>query len=567
MLVRLSIQNLALIEEVDVEFEGGFTIITGETGAGKSILIEGLEFVLGRRGGADMIRSGTDRCSVEAGFILDIEGYTGRRLRDTGIEGVEERGELVLRRVVTSDGRGRSQINGETVPVRILREVGGLLIDIHGQHDHQSLLNVDRHREFLDEFGEHRGLLDQVGEAYRAMQTAEERLADYRRQKRLAVERREFAEFQLNEIEAVHPKPGEDELLTQELALLEHTEQLSATSGVLKNLLYDSPRSVVDLLGMAVRTVEEAASVDRRLAEPLERMMSLRYEAEDLATFFREYAERIVFDPQRLEGIRDRIAALNRLKKKYGGGIDEVVVKQEELRREIALSDELNEIIAGEERKVEECRSSLGRFCAELSQKRHNTAERMEVEVERALRKLGIPSATFRVNLVTEVGDDGQVEIDGQRYVVSVHGAEKVEFFLSTNAGEEPKPLVRVASGGEVSRVMLALKSTFALADATPTLIFDEIDTGISGRIAEAVGRALLDLSAFHQVICITHLPQIASAGTSHLSVTKREKGGRTVTDVYQLTPGERQEEIARLLGGEQISPATRRYAEELLRR
>ncbi|MBI4529983.1 MAG: DNA repair protein RecN [Candidatus Latescibacteria bacterium] len=565
MLSRLSIHNLALIEEVDVEFDGGFTIMTGETGAGKSILIEGLEWVLGGRGGTDMIRSGTDRCIVEAGFTIDSEGYTGKRLRDLGIEEGEEYGEVLLRRMITPDGRGRCQMNGVTVSVRMLREVGSLLVDIHGQHDHQSLLDVERHREFLDAFGGYRERLEQVSAAYGALQTAERRLADDHERERLASERHELAEFQLREIEAVDPQPGEDETLTQELTVFEHAELLLNTAFVMKNLLYDGQRSIADLLGEAVRAVEEAVSTDRRLTEPLERITSLRYEAEDLATYFREYAEQIVFNPAHLERIRERIATLSRLKKKHGGGLREVLVRREELRRELSLSDELRKIIVEGEREVEQLREHLGRLCTELSRERRDAANRLETEVERMLGKLGIPSAIFRVDLQTGMSDRGGVEIDGQRYTVSAHGVEAVEFFLSTNAGEEPKPLVRVASGGEVSRVMLALKSTFAATDATPTLVFDEIDTGISGRIAEAVGRALLDLSAFHQVICITHLPQIASMGSSHISVVKTEKKGRTITDVHRLTPDERKEEIARLLGGEQISFVTRRHAEELL--
>jgi DNA repair protein RecN (Recombination protein N) len=565
MLSRLSIHNLALIEEVDVEFDGGFTIITGETGAGKSILIEGLEWVLGGRGGTDMVRSGTDRCIVEAGFTINPEESTGKRLRDLGIEGGEEYGEILLRRMMTSDGRGRCQINGVTVPVRMLREVGSLLVDIHGQHDHQSLLDVERHREFLDAFGGYRELLEQVGAAYGALQTAERCLADTCERERLASERRELAEFQLREIEEVDPQPDEDETLTQEFTVLEHAEQLLSTAFVLKNLLYDDQRSIADRLGEAVRAAEDVVSLDRRLTEPLERMISLRYEVEDLATYFRDYAEQIVFHPSHLERIRERVATLSRLKKKHGGGLRGVLARREELRRELSLADELRKTIVERERDVERLREHLGRLCIELSQKRRDAANRLEVEVERALGKLGIPNAIFRVELRTVVRDRGGVEIDGQHLAVSASGLEEVEFFLSTNVGEDPKPLVRVASGGEVSRVMLALKSTFAAADATPTLVFDEIDTGISGRIAEAVGRALLDLSAFHQVICITHLPQIARMGSSHISVVKIEKGGRTITDVHRLTPDERKEEIARLLGGEQISFVTRRYAEELL--
>lgn len=567
MLSRLTIQNLALIEEVEIEFRDGLTVMTGETGAGKSILIEGLECVLGGRGGVDLVRAGADRCTIEACFTVPPGRQVHKLLGEYGIEDGDDPGEIILRRVVAPEGRGRSQVNGVTIPTRTLRAIGAALVDIHGQHDHQSLLTVSRHREFIDAFGEYQELLEKVEAAYGAFQNAGHVLEESLARLRIAADMRDLVEFQLREIESVDPSPGEDDSLAAELATLDNAEQLQASALEMRDLLYDGSRSVVDILGEAARVAEAAASIDGRLAGVLERISSLRYEAEDVAGILRHYSDGVRSDPVRLEVVRERLASLNRLKRKHRGTLSDVIRKRDELKRDLDLSNTAAGSVADNEQLLAECRSNLSLLCAELSRARRDAADRVACQVIRLLEKLGIAGASFSVDLRTTESKDGPIEIDGRTCAVSAHGVDDAEFMISTNLGEELRPLVKTASGGEISRVMLALKSALAAADATPTLVFDEIDTGISGRIAEAVGRALLDLSAFHQVICITHLPQIARMGSEHIAVVKTEKKGRMVTDVRRLTPADREEEIARLLDGERISSIARRHASELLAR
>ena len=568
LLRRLYIKDLALIEGADVELSPGLNIITGETGAGKSMLIGALGLILGERADTDSVRKGAERCMVEGTFELSEGHPILQKLDDIGVSASDEDTYLfILRREVSSDGKSRCFANGSSITSRTLRQIGDLLVDLHGQHDHQSLLKVDEHVEFLDGFGRLTGLVQKVEKAHRELGDAKKSISELEWQKERLEEKRELEAFQLNEILEADPKIGEDDDLERGRSVLENSQFLSETGSGLLDMLYEGEDSVVDRLGRGERQMSDAARIDNELSSKLSQFQELIYRVEDLADFFRDYVQKIQSDPGRLEEVGERLVLLERLKRKYGQTLDNVIKYMETLERELGLSDAIDEQI-GEARslfvKIEE---KFSKLCAELSRKRDLSGRKLSLKVNDALGDLGMERAKFRVDLMrTEVGEGGAV-IDGRRFEAGPKGAERTEFYISTNPGEGEKPLKRIASGGEVSRIMLALKSILADVDSVPLLVFDEIDIGISGRIADAVGKKLRQLSASHQVISITHLPQIASYAEEHLCVIKEVKGRRSITSVVTLDEDQRKEELAKLIAGEDISDVTKRYAEELLSR
>ena len=564
MLRRLHVKNFALIEDVEIEFGAGFNVITGETGAGKSVLLGSLGLILGERGDTDMIRDGATKCTVEACFEFP-EGHPAvSRLQETGVE-VED-GELILRRELSMTGRSRCFVNGLSATVATLRATGNLLVDMHGQHEHQSLLNVESHLVFLDGFGGLEALAEQVRASYETLSGLKRELRELRDRRRAMEERRDLELYQLEEIAVAAPEPSEDERLERERTVLENAEMLSQVAEELCESLYDAEDSVVDRLATSLRSLESAAKMDLSLRKRVGDLDALRYAIEDLAAFFREYAAQIESDPQRLGEIRERLELLERLKRKHGGSIESVLTLKRELESRVDLSDRLETEVARVEEAIGEALRSFSDLCIRLAAGRRKAADRLGAQVERELKGLGMGRTSFAVHTTMRGDPEGEVEIEGARYRAGPAGLETVEFFLSTNPGEPKRPLAKIASGGEISRIMLALKSTLAEADAVPALVFDEIDIGISGRIAEAVGRKLGSLSRSHQIISITHLPQIASLGERHFTVLKEVRRGRSITRAQVLGESERAEEVARLIAGEEISDTAMRHAEEMLR-
>lgn len=564
MLRRLHIVNYALIEDVEIEFGPRLNIITGETGAGKSILIGALGLLLGARAHPEMVRTGAERCLVEGIFDLSPQHACLPLLADMGIEAAE--GELILRREVTAEGRGRSFANGVAVPVQALKQIGRLLVDLHGQHDHQSLLDTERHLDFLDGFDGATGLVEQTGEACRALAEAERTLEGLRARAKDLKERRDFQAFQAEEIRAADPKSGEDERLEQERSVLENAERLAEEASQLADLLYQAEDSVVDRLGQVARLAEDIARMDASLAGKAEEIRSLLYGAEEVGRFFVSYAQGVEANPARLQEVEDRLALLSRLKKKYGGTLEEVIARRKALERDLALSGRLDEELASAEQAVCQRRAAFSALCASLSARRQEAAGRLEKAIEAALLDLGMARATFRVELSRTESPAGPVEVEGVRYEAGPRGVDRAEFYLSTNPGEDIRPLAKVASGGEISRIMLAMKGVLAGTDSVQVLIFDEIDIGISGRIAEVVGRKLKSLSRTYQTISITHLPQIAKMADRHFSVYKETRRSRTVTRVRLLEGDARAQELAKLMGGLKVSRLTLKHAEEMLK-
>lgn len=551
MLSRLHVVHYALIDDVEIEFEEGLNIITGETGAGKSILIGALGLVLGMRASADVIRTGEDRCRVEAEFRIPPGHPIRATLGEQGIDLDEDA--VILRREVLAEGRSRCFANGLAIPARSLQVLGKILVDLHGQHDHQSLLDPERHLDFLDGYGRLGDVCAEVGEAYQQLARKEQALKRSQEESRRLQERRELLEFQVREIAEAAPLPEEDQKLAAERSLLEHSERLVETASQLETLLYEGDDSVADRLGGAERFLADVERMDPSLVAQSDELKNIRYGIEELARFFGDYGRGLEPNPERLEEITERLELLARLKKKYDGDLGSVLAYAATAEKELTRSAALDESVAELTDEIEKARAVLESACARLSVARGVAAKKMATVIEGALSELGMPSARFQVRL--EPGP------------ATATGAETAEFHCSMNPGEDIRPLVKVASGGEISRIMLAMKSVLSQTDSVQVLIFDEIDIGISGRIAEVVGRKLQNLAKVTQTISITHLPQIAKMADQHFSVRKDVAKGRTRTRVVQLAADDRAEELAKLLGGEEISELTMEHAREMLSR
>ncbi|MFH1570200.1 MAG: DNA repair protein RecN [Gemmatimonadota bacterium] len=564
MLCRLRIGNFALIESADIEFGAGLNVITGETGAGKSILLGALYSILGGAVSADLVRSGSDSGAVEGLFELDPDGPAAAALRDLEVEADE--GQLVLRRELRAEGRSRAFVNDRLVPVRRLREVGACLVDLHGQHEHQSLLNASAQRRFLDESGGLARHAEAVAAACRAWRAAAAEEATLRAEQRSLQEAEELRRYQLEEIVRLAPQPGEDEDLERQVRVLENQTELVKSTQQLYEALYGGEEATVAQLGRARRELERLAGLDPALTERAAAVSELLYRVEDLAEGLRAYAGDAEADPGRLEEMHLRLEDLRRLRHKHGGTLEGVLERRRELEAQEERSDDLDRAVERAAERVRQCLASYDAACRALSLGRREAAARLSVQVAEGLRSLGMADAAFQVDLDRAEEAAGPVEEEGRRYRADERGLESVTFRICANRGERVLPLASVASGGEISRIMLVLKSLIAARDAVGTLVFDEIDVGISGRIAAAVGRQLAALSGSHQTIAITHLPQIASLADHHFAVRKRLEGGRTVTEVRRLSAGERAEEIAQLLAGETVSATARRHAREMLK-
>jgi len=564
MLERLYIKNYALVDELTVTFHEKFNIITGETGAGKSILIDALSLLLGEKADVTVLRTGAEKAIVEGVFRLENAEELGARLREADIDLTDK--ELIVRREILATGRSRAFVNDTPVPNSLLEEIGDLMVDLHGQHEHQSLLKPQQHVDFLDAYGSLQALRAEVAEAYHRVMDLRTKLRELQEKEKSLRERRELFTFQLREINQVDPKEGEEEELLRQEKILQNSERLFQSTAALYQDLYEAEGSVAEKLSAAAKLLDELAAIDPRFQALKEECESARVTIEEIAESLSRYHAGIEFDPERLETLQDRLGRLSFLRKKYGGTLSDILDYRRRLQEDLALIENYDEEIAKLQRRVDQARAGLAETCMALSEKRKEVATRLEKEVVEALGALGMGAARFEVQIQWKADPEGLLEREGVTYRASPKGMDLVEFFISANPGEDLKPLAKVASGGEISRIMLALKSILADADRVPVLVFDEIDLGISGRVAQAVGRSLRGLSSSHQLICITHLPQIASMAHHHFVVEKHSDGTTTWTRIRELAPEERPVEIARLIGGEKITKTAIRSAEELLK-
>jgi DNA repair protein RecN (Recombination protein N) len=567
MLKALTIKNYALIEELTVEFSSGLVIITGETGSGKSIIIDALGLILGARSSADVVRKGSDRAVVEGTFHIAGNGKLNQILDENGIPAGDE---LIVRREVSSKGQSRCFIADSPATLALQKQVGELLVDLHGQHEHQSLLRIDTHIAMLDDFGGLDGIVAEFQIARKKLREVCEELDGLRQRERQLAEKKEFYEFQIAEIDAVAPRAGEEEELERELKILENAEKLFAITGSLYGMLYDGEQSVHDLLVIVRNQLQDLAVIDNQFTDAAKECASAGAVVSELAKFIQGYNARVEFNPERLDALRDRLGKLALLKRKYGGSVESTLAHREKIGQEVLLAENFNEVIDRLTRELGESRAVCSAIAGRLSAKRHDIAKKVDRAVVGELEKLGVRHARFTTRILqTELSSGGEgpdfVSAGRKNVRLNQRGYDDVEFFISTNLGEEDMPLVRVASGGEVSRIMLALKSILAKSDRLPVLIFDEIDVGVSGRVAQAVGRSLKNLSDFHQVIAITHLPQIAGLADAHFAVEKAERGTRTTTGMRRLSLEEQVHEVARLLSGAEVTDAGLLGARELM--
>ncbi len=565
MILELSVRNVSLIPELRLSLEDGLTVLTGETGAGKSILLGALTLLLGERATAETLRSGAESASVEALFDVGGVPAVAELLERHGLPPCED-GTLVIRREISRSGRGKCFGNGGLTTLAVLAELGSELVDLHGQHEHQSLLQRHRQRDLLDDWAGLAELRREVADGYArvaAARQARERLAMDEAER---VRRLDLLAFQIGELTAAGLAPGEREALTEERGRLANAERLlTAVQEARERLHGDEAAAVEAVLGRTVTALSPLAAYDARFAAWADALNAAGVQVADVAAGLADFADEFEADPARLEAVEERLEALQRLLRKYGGSEEEALAflaRAETERAGLERRDEELERLAREE---QDHTTRLAERARRLSAERHRAAQELARSVSAELKQLGFAQAVFEVRVAPHEDPEGWLGWDGRTYRCTTTGVDEVEFFIGPNPGEAPQPVARTASGGELSRIMLALKVAAASAAGVPTLIFDEIDAGIGGATADAVGRKLAALSERRQVIVITHLPQIARFATRHFQVAKRVVHGRTETSVAELQGEARVAELARLLSGEPVTPTALQHARELI--
>jgi DNA repair protein RecN (Recombination protein N) len=566
MLEELSIRDFAIIEELSLSLNPGFVVFTGETGAGKSIIIDAVEMLLGGRADTDMVRSGAEVAWIEGTFHIepDIQVQLHPILEREGL--LDDASYVTLGREIRLRGRNICRVNGRTVSLGVMKEIGEWLVDVHGQSEHLSLLRVREHLHLLDRFAKIDQLLSSFAEVYQKTQVVRQELANLRQLEQEASQRADLLAFQINEIESAALRDGEDVDLLGERTRLANAEQLATLTkqalAALDEALHDR-ETVTDLLGRAAHTMEGLAKVDTSLQGTQAELQSMLEQTSDIAQRLRDYLEGVEFNPRRLDEVEERLGMIRSLQRKYGDKIPDVLAHAEEARQElenITHAEERLKVLEAEESKS---LKRLGELGSSLSEARHKAADQLRQAIEDQLGDLRMEGAQFGVGM--EWQDDPQgVPVGDRQISFSPSGLDMIEFLVAPNPGEGLKPLAKIASGGETSRLMLGLKSVLVQADRTPTLIFDEIDQGIGGRVGAIVGQKLWGLAKRHQVLCVTHLPQLAAYGDQHYKVEKQVDGGRTITLARPLTDPESIPELALMLGG--VTEPNLESAADLLR-
>jgi len=563
MLSELSIKNFAIIDDLTLCFEGGLTILSGETGAGKSIIVSAINLLLGSRATAKMIRTGADSAEIEALFFI-AEGEDVFKILAS--QGIDVAGELLIRRIISHNDRHRIYINGRLATMQVLNQVTENLAAISGQHEHQQLLNESRHLLILDQIGDIPPLRREFQACYHEILPMIATLDQLKAARQTQRDQIELYEFQKKEIEDAGIAKEEDDLLKKEQTCLKNAEMLYQTVRGVTETLYSGDGAVSEKLGEIRRRLENASGVDDRLKPSVDGLSDAAFRIEDIARELIAYSEAIAFDNQRFEEITIRMDELNRLKRKYGGSLASVMAHLDRVRRELGEYDTLDDRISETERVLEKKHRHLSDLAESLSVKRREASVALSQKIETELHTLKMQGTRFEISFArTESSDKTPVYLISEGHVITETGMEQACFMIAPNVGEALKPLSQIASGGELSRVVLALKSIIAADGSAETLIFDEVDAGIGGETAEVVGKKLAALARAGQVICITHLAQIAAFGDHHFRISKQVENGRTCTRISPLNDDLRLEETARMIGGEVISPAARAHAREMV--
>jgi DNA repair protein RecN (Recombination protein N) len=563
VLKELRITNFAIIDALHVHFGQGLHVFTGETGAGKSIIIEALSLALGSRASPEMIRSGEEAAAIEAAFDLTGHPEVAELARAHGIDVSGE--ELVIKRAI-SPSRSRVYVNGTLSTVSVLEVLGSKLVEIHGQYEQQTLLHPERQLDIFDSYVGVLELRRTLERNYYYLQGLRKRLAELTAQADERARRQQLLQFQLQDIDQAKLQPGEEEELKSERHVLTHTEKLLQVTQGSGELLYAGEDAIVERLGRVLSALEEVSAIDPVLTPVTEELRASLYQLEEAGRTLGDYASRVEFDPVRLAEIEERLAELSALKRKYGATVADILAQRESLAKELESLQHQAENIDALHAEIALIERQVREQALDLSQRRMAVGTTLAEAVERELHALSMGAARFVIGFQRTPDPAGFITVDGVPVQLTPAGIESVEFLFTSNPGEEPRPLAKIASGGEVSRVMLALKSILATVEQVPTLVFDEVDAGIGGGVAEVVGRKLKALTKSCQVFCITHLPQVASRGDIHFLIEKQVMLGRTVTVVRPLTQRERVDEIARMSGGLIITDTTRKLAAELLR-
>ena len=561
MLSNLHIENVAVIENAEMELSEGLNILTGETGAGKSILIDSINLVLGERVSKDIVRTGCQKAHVSALFS-DLSETAIKMLTDLGFE-CDEDDNLLIQRDISADGKGSCRIAGRPATVSMLRDIGRILVNIHGQHDNQTLLSAEKHIIYLDRYAQTQTLLSDYADAYAQMRATEKQLKNLQTDDAMKARRIDLLSYQIEEIELAGLKLGEDEELQSQKLIIANSEKISAALSSAYTSLSggngsDEGRKAYEAVGAAelVTAAGEALGVAAEFypeVKPLyERLTGLSYELEDCAEELRSYTGTIEYNPDELELIEQRLDTIYKLKRKYGATIEEILQYLASSKQELDTIESADIVIEKLQRQLEESKQTVQKLALKLTEARKKSAETMEKLVKGELEYLEMPGVTFMVQIKPQSPTS--------------NGMDKVEFLISANPGSPAKPIAKIASGGEISRIMLGIKNVLAGNDDIDTLIFDEVDTGVSGRAAQKIGMKLKQVSKGRQVICVTHLAQIAAQADSHILIEKNISAGNTYTTLRKLNFVGRKEELARIIGGVNITELTTQNAEEMLR-
>ena len=563
MLQELFISNFAIIDDLRISFSGGLTILSGETGAGKSIIINAVNLLLGSRATAKLIRSGKETAELEALFHIKDQSGIARIMKENGYDPSEG---LLIRRIISRKDRHRIYINGRLSTIQLLNLITENLASISGQHVHQGLLKEEQQLVIIDQFG---GLAPDryyVYQCFHEIVPLIRHLNDLKAKKNRQAEHIQLLEFQKGEIQAAGLISGEDAALEQERIRLKNSESLFQTAWDSIETLYDSQGAVVEQLSMIKKSLEKAALMDPLLVSSAKRIDDIAYNVEDITEELRIYLKKIKMDENRLEVVEDRLDIINKLSRKYGGSLDAVFLRLESIEKELLSMEGLTDDISDAEKRLSSLHNKLVEAATKLSEKRKKVAVVLAKKVEKELASLKMPQTQFKISFRTTPADSSNDPyLTIEKNVVYETGIDQAVFLIAPNVGEPLKPLSSIVSGGELSRVVLAIKAILAQTESVETIVFDEVDAGIGGGVAEVVGRKLAALARHHQIICITHLPQIAKFGDHHFSISKHVSEGRTKTSINCLSDSERINEIARMLGGEKITKATLDHAREML--
>lgn len=561
MLTCLRVRHLAIIDTLELDLGSGLNVVTGETGAGKSILVTALQLVLGARARPEVVRTGCGRAEVEALFSLAPTDAVRQTLEQEGFEAEEE---LVLRRVIKAAGGSRATINGRLATLAQLKRVAAGLVDISSQHEHTTLVDAATHLGYLDAFGEHLDVRGQVRQSVAHARQAHQELTELRARVAERAEREDYLRFQVAELDRLDPKPGEIDDLHAERQRLRHAERLVGAASQAAEAVDGDRASAVGRLGAALPALQDAATVDGALTPLVDRLESVRTELQDLGYELSTYANRVDLDPARLESVEERAAALERALRRFSGDEAALHAFRAASAAELAGLQDLDGQLSDAQERLDGALSQAAASARGLSQKRNAAAGALAEAITVELRDLGMGHARVQVEVAPLDGGAGELQVDGAR--LSENGLDRVEFLIAPNPGETPRSLAKVASGGELSRSLLALKRVLAGAGPVALYVFDEVDTGVGGAVAESIGRKIREVAGHHQVLCITHQPQIAAFGDVHLYVRKDvEADGRTRSHIDHLGDHERREELARMLSGATLTDAARQAATALL--